>query len=182
MKVLESKEALRNRMRKMRDSQDPMQKKKHDQRICKQLISLLDTHLPKSVHCYLPMGSEVDITPVIEKLLAQNITVVCPRSLPRRKMDNLVLKSTHQLEDGIFGTRHPAEGKRFDGVYDVVIVPGLAFDRHGNRLGYGAGYYDTFLEQHPNALKIGVGYPFQVVDELAVQAHDIPLDKIISGG
>lgn len=166
-------------MLRMRDHQDPEQKKLHDEKIVNQLTTLLDQRLPGSVHCYLPIGSEVDIMPVIDSLLFSRVTVVCPKSLAKRKMDNLILKSLRELEDGIFGTKHPAGAERFKDFYDLIIVPGLAFDRLGNRIGYGAGYYDTFLQQHPEALKVGVAYPFQLVDEIPVEEHDVQLDKVI---
>ena len=62
---------------------------------------------------------------------------------------------------------------------DVLIVPALAFDRHGNRLGFGKGYYDRLLAEF-NGVKIGVGYEFQILDELPVAPNDIPMDMIVT--
>lgn len=63
--------------------------------------------------------------------------------------------------------------------FDVIIVPLVAFDVKGNRLGYGKGYYDRYLK-HTHALRIGVGYEFQKVDTLITESHDFPLDMVVS--
>ena len=62
---------------------------------------------------------------------------------------------------------------------DLVLVPGVAYDRRGYRLGYGAGYYDRFLRLlRPDALKVGLAYSFQVLDVLPAEAHDVPVDLV----
>lgn len=174
-----AKKALRQKMRQLRDSRDLQEKRDHDRRINLLLKKLIQERKAASVHSFLPMGSEVDLHPLIEELLKNGTSVVCPRTLPKRKLEHLVLKSTHELEDGVFGTKHPAEANVFDGDYDIILVPGLAFDTAGNRLGYGAGYYDSFLENHPEAFKVGVAYPFQVLDKVPTEIHDVKLDRII---
>ncbi|WP_278287518.1 5-formyltetrahydrofolate cyclo-ligase [Ruminiclostridium josui] len=64
---------------------------------------------------------------------------------------------------------------------DVVIVPGCAFDLHKNRMGYGAGYYDRFLNLiSDSCLKVGVAFDFQIMDEIPWDEHDIPMDIIIT--
>ena len=173
------KKKLREQMQKERDRLPAADKDKLDKDLVHKLHELIEQRVPKSVHCYLPMGSEVDISPVIESLLQSGTRVITPKSLPKRKLEHLVLKSTHELEDGIFGTRHPSGGLVFGGSYDMIIVPGLAFDRQGNRLGYGAGYYDSFLQEQAGAYKVGVAYPFQVLKQLPTEAHDVPLNKVL---
>lgn len=161
-----------------RDELDSTVRKSYDERICLKLAALIDKHSCKVVHTYLPMGSEIDISPLIEDLLARGITVVTPKALRKRQMENLVLHSLTALEDGIYGTRHPANSTVYTGNYDLFIIPGLAFDKKHYRLGYGSGYYDTFLATQPNALKVGICYPFQMVDKVPTEAHDVQLDEI----
>lgn len=62
---------------------------------------------------------------------------------------------------------------------DVAIVPGMAFDREGHRLGRGKGYYDRFLAQLPHIYKIGICFPFQLVDKVPADVHDILMDEVI---
>lgn len=68
----------------------------------------------------------------------------------------------------------------YTGDYDLIIVPGVAFDRQGNRLGRGKGYYDRFLCQHRATKKIGLCFDFQLIDNVPVEETDIPMDEIIS--
>ena len=63
---------------------------------------------------------------------------------------------------------------------DVVIVPGIAFDKSGNRLGFGSGYYDKFLNLHASIYKIALAFDFQLIDTIDIQEHDVPMDLIIT--
>ena len=63
---------------------------------------------------------------------------------------------------------------------DLVIVPGLAFDKKGNRIGFGKGFYDELLLKTPNAIKIALAYDFQIVDEIPCEEHDIKMDLVVT--
>ena len=95
-------------------------------------------------------------------------------------MENRVLHDLNEIERGVFGTTHPREADIYEGPYDIAIIPGLAFDVENYRLGYGGGYYDNFLINHPETFKIGVGYPFQLVNKVAREEHDLSMDLIIT--
>lgn len=176
---MEEKKALRTEMHKKRANIDSAQKQRYDLEICEKLEQLILVSNAKVVHAYLPMGKEIDISPLIASLLKQNITVVTPKTLKNRKLQNLVLKSLTEVEQGVFGTTHPANSVEYNGDFDVIIVPGLAFDSNNYRLGYGGGYYDNFLVNHPKAFKVGIFYPVQQVDKVPTEPHDIQLDRII---
>ena len=68
----------------------------------------------------------------------------------------------------------------YTGDYDLIVVPGVAFDRKGNRIGRGRGYYDRFLAQHPHTRTIGLCFDFQLVPEVPSEPHDRPIDEILS--
>jgi len=158
---------------------DPTQKEAWDQTICNILWEMISERQYQTIHCYLPMQTEVDIVPLIQWMLATNLTVVTPKTLPDRKLQHLVLRSLDELEWGVFGTSHPAKAQTFSATYDLIIVPGLAFDKANYRLGYGGGYYDAFLAQHPDAYKVGIGYPFQLVEQVPIAEHDVVLDEVL---
>ena len=81
-----------------------------------------------------------------------------------------------------YGIPEPAGEKLLDeSKLDVVIVPGVAFDNQNNRMGRGAGYYDRILKRLPTAKKIGLAFGFQMIDEVPVEPHDIPMDVVITG-
>jgi len=67
---------------------------------------------------------------------------------------------------------------------DLVIVPGVVFDKSGHRIGYGHGYYDRFLDNlekiNKNAVKVGLAYDFQIADKVPIEKHDVPVDKIVT--
>lgn len=154
------------------------EKARYDLAICERLEALIAERDFKVVHTYLPMGTEINITPLIKKLLSKGVTVVTPKALKGRKMENLILRSLSKLEAGIYGTQHPSNSSEFTGEFDLFIIPGLAFDVNKNRLGYGSGYYDTFLKTQAKAFKLGICYPFQIIDKVPTEEHDITLDEL----
>ncbi|MBK9598828.1 MAG: 5-formyltetrahydrofolate cyclo-ligase [Flavobacteriales bacterium] len=119
--------------------------------------------------------------PLLDRAVAKGIAVYAPKSLKGRVMENYRYTGQQDLVPGVFGTRHPA-GDAYTGTFDLIIVPGLAFTAKGHRLGYGAGYYDTFLPQHPEAFTVAVCFPFQVVASLPVEGHDHVVHRVASGG
>ena len=168
-------------MNSQRAKLDKEQKQKYDLWTCDELLSWIKVHSAEVVHAYLPMGSEIDIRPLLEELLAIGMKVVCPKTLPRPKLENRVLKSFDQLETGVMGTKFPTEREVYEGDFDLIIVPGLAIDKNRYRLGYGGGYYDHFLNQHPEAHKVGIYYPFQLVESVPTEPHDVQLDDVLIG-
>ncbi len=127
---------------------------------------------------YYPHKNEVDLRPLIEKLLYHGKTVL----LPKTTEDTIIpiqITSLNDLKKGKFSIPEP-EGKPFPKEkIQVVFIPGVAFDKNGNRIGYGKGYYDRFL-QDINPLKIGVAYDFQVLDHIPAEKHDQRVDYIIT--
>jgi len=144
MNILEEKKELRALMLSARVQQKSEIKKNYDQWICEELKKTILLNNYKFIHCYLPMGKEIDITPLVSFLLANKYTLIVPKTLPKRKLQNLILNSLNEVEKGIYGTSHPANSIEYKGEYDFIIVPGLAFDKNNYRLGYGGGYYDNF--------------------------------------
>lgn len=110
-------------------------------------------------------------------------------ALPRVTRDHLefyavTASSAWELETGALGAREPAaikENQRSLGAAATILVPGLAFDRAGRRLGRGAGFYDRLLADPAlRARRVGVAFAAQIVDEVPVEAHDMPLDAIVT--
>lgn len=182
MDIQEQKRLLRQRMLSRRDGLEAACKSAWDAEMRDRLDALLTGRRARTVHTYLPMGSEPDFTSLIGELLSRGVRVVAPRTLPGRRLEHRLLTSLEMLEAGPFGTRHPAGAALCNGPYDVIIVPGLAFDDNGNRLGYGGGYYDTFLAGHARAWKVALCYPFQLVEALPAGPHDVPVNEIIRPG
>ncbi len=179
MDIKARKKELRAALLAQRDALSETEKVKRDSELCRKLYDIIVARKAKVIHSYLPFGSEPDIRPLLHDLLATGRTIVCPKSLPKRELRNLVLSSLNETEEGRFGTRHPAGDLEHSGDIDLFIVPGVAFDHQHYRLGYGAGYYDTFFGANPGGYKAGICYDFQILSDFPVEAHDVPLDEVV---
>ena len=129
----------------------------------------------RSFFIYLSFGLEAPTDKLIERLKADGHRVYCPR------IENGEMVAVEYGEDftlSHFGIREPI-GKRYEGEIEVAVVPFLAVDKKGNRLGYGKGYYDRFLK-NSKALRVAYGYDFQVVHLVPAQAWDEKMDLIVT--
>lgn len=123
------------------------------------------------------MGGEIDIRPLLLALQGRGHRLCLPVT-PRHGNPLLFRpwRFGQALARGPFGTAHPAQGEPV--TPDWVLVPLLAFDRAGNRLGYGAGYYDRTLAGLPHATALGVAFACQRVAELPAGPTDVPLRRV----
>lgn len=129
-----------------------------------------------TVLCYHALPDEVPTTDILRELLAMGKVVLLPRVVSDTEMTVHRYQSDADLVEGAYGILEPC-GEEWHDAIDVAIVPGMAFDRVGHRLGRGKGYYDRFLSMHPQTYKIGICYPFQLLDNVPADAHDIVMDE-----
>jgi len=126
---------------------------------------------------------EVDTYQIIRKAWEEGKRIVTPKCLPKEKqMEFRILDRFDQLESVYFGLLEPIESKTKKvepKEIDLMIVPGLGFDKDGFRLGVGGGYYDRFL-QHYSGSTLSLAFEEQIVDDIPKEAHDIPVAKIIT--
>ena len=183
------KQEMRQEMRAKRRAVSADERAKASAIICAKLatradvgvfLDPLETDSPVAV--YLASRDEIDLRAYIGEMLQRGCKVVAPR-WNGETYDLAVLKGldAERLRRGPMGILEPAEAEivQPQDVF-VWIVPGLAFTRDGRRLGYGGGWYDRFLSAAPKeAVKLGVAYSFQIVDDLPVEPHDIPLTAVI---
>jgi len=105
-------------------------------------------------------------------------------SLPLVAGDDISMRrvaSQHELSPGSFGILEPSSSAPASpGDWDLIFVPGLAFDRNGGRLGRGRGYYDRFLALHPNTLRVGVCFDEQLRPSVPSEPHDLPMHALIT--
>lgn len=138
-----------------------------------------------AVFTYLSFGTEVDTRGLIERAWGLGKTVALPRVVPgTRQMRWYTVDSLDGLERSSFGVEEPAadptrEVTPRDFRTPIALVPGLAFDRAGYRLGYGGGFYDTFLPVFPGT-SIGLCRAAQLVDHLPHDPRDMPVDLVVA--
>ena len=132
---------------------------------------------------FLPLADEPDIRPFLQSLLDQGQTVGAPRILDAQHMDTVQLKSLaqDQMTRGPHGVLGPKDGTVIpvDNI-GMIIVPGLAFDQQGNRLGRGGGYYDRFLSRLPSDIPtIGCCFSCQFIGHVETGPKDVSMSKIL---
>lgn len=179
--ITSAKKQLRSQMLSQRNSLNPDWKNKYDTLCCSYIYERIHKRGATSVHSYIPMGSEINILALLNQLLEDGIQIVTPKTLKNRQLEHLILDDLSELESGLFNTQHPNSKQIYTGSYDLILVPGLAFDYNSYRLGYGGGYYDNFLKNHPDSWTIGLAYPFQYLKEVPRESHDIQLKEIYRG-
>lgn len=173
------KKNLRQKMHSKRDAQNKAEKEVYDFSICAQLKQIVLKNNCKVVHSYYPMGSEIDVKPFLEFCLSQSIKLVLPKTLKKRELKHCILNSIDDIDYGLYNTPYPAGEQEFTGSYDLILVPGLAFDEQNYRLGYGGGYYDQFLDKNRNVHQVGICYPFQMFKQIPKEDHDAQLSEVI---
>ena len=124
---------------------------------------------------YLSFFREAPTDGLIERLLADGHRVCCPR-IEKGEMFAVEYGEDFTLSE--YGIREPV-GDIYKGEIDVAVIPFLAVDRQGNRLGYGGGYYDRFLK-HSTAKRVAFGYSFQIVNEVPSEAWDEKVSVIVT--
>ena len=188
---MNSKAEIRREMKARRKALTAEEKSAADAAVCEKLrarsdiVDMIDPFdYGGALAVYLAAPDEINIDPYIEYMLHAGVEVVAPRwngeTYELAKLKGLDEKS---LRRGPMGIREPADADIVEpkNVY-AWIIPGLAFTRGGKRLGYGGGWYDRFLASAPKgAIKIGVAHPFQIVDDLPAEPHDIPLTDVVDG-
>ena len=139
-----------------------------------------NTHRHSPILAYWPLMDEVDIRPLIDRLVDEGRTVLLPKVTGDETMELRRYTSRSDLKEGAFRIMEPV-GEPFAHYEQITLalVPGVAFDAAGHRLGRGRGYYDRFLTGCPSIYKIGVCFPFQRVAEVPAEAHDVCMDEII---
>ncbi len=131
----------------------------------------------QTVLLYYPIHNEVDLRPLLAKYAGQK-TFLFPVT-HRHSMEVRPYDGEEMMRKGRFGVPEPQTGT-YNGTIDLIVVPGVVFDYHRHRIGRGGGYYDRFLGKHPEAVKIGVCYAFQLKHEIAHTWLDKKVDRVIT--
>lgn len=166
-------------MRELKRQLSPEEKLRRSEGIMARVERLPEFREAKVVLLYWSMADEVQTHTFVERWYREKVLL-----LPCVDGDDLRLRQYTGPKCLVageqFGIGEPTgpEYKELEKV-ELIIVPGVAFDRRNNRMGRGRGFYDRLLKSTPNAKKIGVAYDFQMLDEIPVEKHDVKMDKVI---
>jgi 5-formyltetrahydrofolate cyclo-ligase len=130
----------------------------------------------QTVAIFYPLATEVHL---LELMKNSEKRFVFPRIVDKKQKQMVFAVLDRGFVPGIFGTSEPDGLMVSPKSIDLILVPGLCFSRQGDRIGYGAGYYDNYLRTYPGHT-IGVGYSFQLFDHLPKEDHDVLLDRILT--
>jgi 5-formyltetrahydrofolate cyclo-ligase len=175
------KRELRERMRRTRSGIPPAERAVLAARAEARLLALPELQEARTVLLFYSFGSEIPTAVLIRRLLQRRSRVLLPY-LSEEGMEAGEVLPGETLVETDYGPKEPTRRVAVDpsGV-DVVVTPGLAFDRRGHRLGYGGGHYDRYLARlHAGAVRMGIGFSAQVLDELPADEYDQPVDVVIT--
>ena len=133
----------------------------------------------KSIYGYLPYNQEVRTVPMLERAIRDGKRVAVPKCYGD-EMRFIWMEDLSRVEKGYAGIPEPIEdGPVADDEKALVLMPGLAFDPQGRRIGYGGGFYDRFLAKEPEHPTLALCYEFQMLPELETEEFDIPVDCVL---
>jgi len=172
-----SKKQLRNFIRIWKKLFTPTQYIEQSNLILAQLEKTVAFNQAERIMLYYALPDEVQTQALIEKWKYKKQIF-----LPVVKGENMYaveLKKDSILSKGSFNIMEP-QNEPYNGVFDLIVVPGVAFDKNGNRLGRGKGYYDRFLKDYADIMTIGLCFDFQLVPQVSTESTDIPIKKVIT--
>ena len=173
------KKALRQKIREQKRAMTPAQIEEASRKLAEQFLATEAYRNAKTLYGYLPYNQEVRTLPVLQQALADGKRVAVPK-VYEDEMRFIYLTDLNQVETGYAGIPEPiADEPIADDPTALVLMPGLAFDREGHRIGYGGGFYDKFLNAEPGHPTVALCYAFQMVEELPTEEFDVPVDWVL---
>jgi 5-formyltetrahydrofolate cyclo-ligase len=174
------KKEIRKKVLAARDSLLPEQRSSKSREIEERLFSLPEFKSARTVMFFASFRSEVDTIPMIRRALASGKRVVLPR-VKGKELELFEIGNVDgDVSPGAWGIPEPQGSApvKLDEL-DVIIVPGAAFDERGNRLGYGAGFYDKLLSAFTKP-SVAIAFEEQIVPNVPADPHDVPVQKIVT--
>ncbi|HKM21753.1 MAG TPA: 5-formyltetrahydrofolate cyclo-ligase [Lachnospiraceae bacterium] len=183
----ETKNELRERICQFRSAMPIEECSRKSRMICETIIKSSDYQNADTVYLYMAFRNEVYLFEVMQSAFRDGKQVAVPKIHKDGVMRFHLLQADNvekMTEKGYFGIEEPLRADIEAPAPDMVLMPGIAFDRQGNRIGYGKGFYDTYLhslhEAANQVIKIGVAYECQLVTDIPAQEHDFRVDKVVT--
>jgi 5-formyltetrahydrofolate cyclo-ligase len=182
-RLKQAKRALRREVLAVRDALPPEDRRARSEAIAPRFLALPEVADAGTVLAFWSFGSEVDTAPLIERLLADGRTTAMPR-IEGTHVVPVAYRPGDEVRQTSFGAFEPLEGRVLDATdLDLVVVPGVAFDDAGRRVGYGGGFYDRLLPGlRPGVPAIALAFSVQLVPEVPTGGMDSRVDAIVTEG
>ncbi|MFP5308684.1 MAG: 5-formyltetrahydrofolate cyclo-ligase [Actinomycetes bacterium] len=178
--VARTKDALRRTALAARRALDDADRRRASAGAVARLLHLQEVRRARTVALYAALAEELDPVGALPALVERGVRTLFPRVRGER-LELVAASDLLTLQLGYRGIREPVGPAIDPAVVDVVVVPGVAFDVHGGRLGQGGGHYDRLLATLPEGcVAIGVCFACQVVPRVPLEAHDLPVDVVVT--
>ncbi|MBI2137424.1 5-formyltetrahydrofolate cyclo-ligase [Candidatus Woesearchaeota archaeon] len=179
--MTEEKALLREKILELREKMDEEETEEKSAAITKRLLQSDEYKKAKTIMLYMAKGNEVRTLELLQGALSSGKKVALPiTDLSKKEIEAGLAESEEELEEGPFDIPEPKGRTKIRAAeIELIIVPGIAFDENGNRIGYGLGFYDRFLKK-TEAKRIALAYEQQIVDRILTTEHDEKIDKIIT--
>ncbi len=178
--IIKKKEALRIKMKFKRAQLNDEEIKAKSQAIEKKVLALPVLQQAKTIMCYVSKDTEVATHQLIKNLLSMGKTVAVPFIIKKGLMKAVVIEDFSQLVVGDFNTLQPKIKNFLDEKIDLNLVPALSVSKKGDRLGWGAGFYDRFIINHQPKLNLALLFDCQLVDQLPTNSFDQKMDGVVT--
>lgn len=173
------KQQLRKAIREKKRAMPPEEIERRSEILARMFLEAPVYRQARTLYGYLPYNQEVRTIPILEQALRDGKQVAVPK-VYGDTMNFILLEDLTQVAKGYAGIPEPiADGPVAQDPAALVLMPGLAFDPQGHRIGYGGGFYDKFLAQEPEHPTVALCYDFQVLPHLDTQEFDIPVDLVL---
>lgn len=173
------KAELRQKIRQQKREMTAQQIESAGKRLGELFLSSELYRRAETVYGYLPYNQEVRTVPMLEQAIRDGKRVAVPK-VYGEEMKFIYITDFSQVENGYAGIPEPiADEPVANDPYALVLMPGLAFTKTGDRMGYGGGFYDKFLSREPQHPTVALCYGFQIVEKLPTEEHDIPVDLVL---
>lgn len=173
------KQSLRRQIREQKRAMTSQQIDLASQKLGELFASSRLYQEAKTIYGYLPYNQEVRTVPMLQRALAEGKRVAVPKCYGD-EMRFIYMDDLSKVESGYCGIPEPIEdGPIADDPTALVLMPGLAFTKAGDRMGYGGGFYDKFLASEPEHPTLALCYEFQMVEDIPTEEYDIPVDCVL---
>nr|WP_052221024.1 5-formyltetrahydrofolate cyclo-ligase [Clostridium homopropionicum] len=181
---MQEKKRIRELINRKRISLKPEAKKVFDEIIFKKIIESAEYKNSRTILVYVSYNGEVDTHKFIQHALKDNKIVCVPKIVSKKEgMKAIEISDFEDLKIGSYGILEPTSfNKKIDEEsINLVIVPGVAFDLKGGRIGYGGAFYDRFLKNiSKDTFKVAIAYDFQILKNIPMEVHDEKIHRIIT--
>lgn len=174
-----NKQELRKAVREKKRAMTPQEIEKRSQLLLQQFVQTEAYQKAAAIYGYLPYNQEVRTVPILQRAIEDGKKVAVPK-VYGDEMRFVYLDDLTQVAAGYAGIPEPiADAPVAEDKTALVLMPGLAFDMEGHRIGYGGGFYDKFLSNEPEHPTVALCYDFQVFPKLDTEEFDIPVDLVL---